>query len=156
MQDDRPNRLPWPPMIYLTATVVGVILGYYRPLPWTQGSPSTVLQGLGAGLALAALLLDLTTVKTFRDHKTTIMPHKGATHLITSGPFAWSRNPIYVANTMLVLAAGFFFANTWLLILAPIAAVLTQKLAIEREEKHLARLFGAEWTTYAARVRRWL
>ena len=80
-------------------------------------------------------------------------PTVAASNLITTGPFAWSRNPIYVGNTVLVIAAGLLFGKLWLILLAPVAAYVTQKLAIEREEKHLAAKFGKEWQDYAARVR---
>jgi protein-S-isoprenylcysteine O-methyltransferase Ste14 len=153
MQNDRPNILPWPPIIYLTTALLGVLAQRAVPLPWFS---SELIKVLGAALAIAALSLDVATFATFRKHKTTIMPNQAATNLITTGPFAWSRNPIYVANTALVMGAGLYFGNLWLVGLAFVAALITQKLAIEREEKHLAAKFGAAWKTYAERVRRWL
>jgi protein-S-isoprenylcysteine O-methyltransferase Ste14 len=156
MQNDRPNTIPWPPIIYVSAAALGVVAQRILPLPWVDGAFATALQILGAILAISALLLDVTTFATFRKHKTTVMPNKGATSLITTGPFAWSRNPIYVANTALVLGAGLYFGNFWLVVSAFVAAGVTQKLAIEREEKHLAGKFGAAWESYAARVRRWV
>jgi protein-S-isoprenylcysteine O-methyltransferase Ste14 len=156
MSEDRPNRIPWPPIIYLGTVLVGLIVDVNFSLPWLSGPIATLLQVLGVLIGLGALFLDVMTVQLFRDHKTTILPHKSASNLITTGPFAWSRNPIYVGNTLLVLAVGLYFGKLWLIILAPVAAFITQKLAIEREEKHLAKLFGTEWQTYAAKVRRWL
>ena len=156
MPIDRPNRIPWPPLIYLTAAVGGLIAEVNYPLPWTTGWQATVLQYMGAILGIGALAVDVISAKTFAQHQTTILPHKAATNLITTGPFAWSRNPIYVGNTLLVLGAGLYFGKLWLVILAPVAAMITQKLAIEREEKHLAEKFGAAWVEYAAKVRRWL
>jgi protein-S-isoprenylcysteine O-methyltransferase Ste14 len=156
MQNDRPNRIPWPPIIYLSAVILGLIVDVNYPLPWVEGPIAFTLQILGAGLAIGALIMDVVTVKTFHAHQTTILPHKGASNLITTGPFAWSRNPIYLGNTLLVLGAGLYFGKWWLVILAPLAAFVTQKLAIEREEKHLAQKFGTEWTSYAAKVRRWI
>ena len=84
------------------------------------------------------------------------MPNRPATALITSGPFALSRNPIYVANTLLVGGLGLAFGIGWLVIAALLGALLTRKLAIAREEHHLAARFGAEWQAYAARTPRWL
>jgi protein-S-isoprenylcysteine O-methyltransferase Ste14 len=156
LPENRPNRIPWPPIIYLTAVLAGLLLHLTVPLPWLSGTPAFVLQVLGAILAVGALLMDVVAVNVFRDHQTTILPHRAASHLITSGPFAWSRNPIYVGNTVLVVAAGLFFGKAWLVMLAPLAAFVTQKLAIEREERHLAEMFGEEWVSYAERVRRWL
>jgi protein-S-isoprenylcysteine O-methyltransferase Ste14 len=156
MQNDRPNTIPWPPIIYISAAVLGVVAQRFWSLPWVGGNLGLVTQVLGAALAIAALSLDVATFATFLKHKTTVMPNKAATNLITSGPFAWSRNPIYVANTALVLGAGLYFGNWWLAGLAFVAAFTTQKLAIEREERHLAAKFGAPWESYASRVRRWL
>jgi protein-S-isoprenylcysteine O-methyltransferase Ste14 len=153
MQEDRPNIIPWPPIIYLGAALLGVLAQRVIPLPGLGGA---VFQIIGALLAIAALSLDMATFTTFRKHKTTIMPNQAATNLITTGPFAWSRNPIYVANTALVLGAGLYFGNIWLVGLAFVAALMTLKLAIEREERHLAAKFGAAWETYAVRVRRWI
>ena len=57
---------------------------------------------------------------------------------------------------MLVAGAGLLFGIAWLVIAAIVAAFLTQKLAIEREERHLAARFGQAWADYAARTPRWL
>ena len=79
-----------------------------------------------------------------------------ATALITDGPFAKSRNPIYTGNTLLVTGAGLLFGLMWLVAAGLIAAFVTQKLAIEREERHLEGRFGVAWKAYAARTPRWL
>jgi protein-S-isoprenylcysteine O-methyltransferase Ste14 len=156
MTENRPNRIPWPPIIYLAAVVLGLALDRQWPLPWLESRLATVALILGVALGAGALLLDVIAFKVFRDHQTTILPHRGASRLITTGPFAWSRNPIYVGNTALVIAAGLVLGSLWFLLLAPVAALVTQKLAIEREEKHLAQMFDAEWEAYATRVRRWM
>jgi protein-S-isoprenylcysteine O-methyltransferase Ste14 len=153
MENDSPNRIPWPPIIYLGAAVVGIILGRILPLPWPEIAGLKLAGGI---LALAAIGWDVTSMLTFARHKANIMPNRAATKLITSGPFAWSRNPIYLGNTLLVLGAGIYFANWWLVGLAIVAAFVTQKLAIEREEAHMAAKFGVEWESYTKRVRRWL
>mgnify|MGYP000231577150 CR=1 FL=1 len=79
-----------------------------------------------------------------------------ATALITDGPFARSRNPIYTGNTMLLTGVGLLTGIAWFILAALIAAFATQKLAIEREERHLATRFGKAWDDYAARTPRWL
>ena len=62
-----------------------------------------------------------------------------------------------LAGALLLLSAAQPDADhLWLVMLAFVAAFITQKLAIEREEKHLAAKFGAAWNNYAGRVRRWL
>lgn len=153
---ERPNRIPWPPIIYLAAFGTGLALQWALPLPWLAEPASRLAHAAGLVLAVAALALDVSAMQAFRRQQTTIMPHRGATSLITSGPFTFTRNPIYVANTMLLLGASLAFGKLWMLLLVPVAAFLTQKLAIEREERHLAARFGQAWQDYAQRVRRWL
>jgi protein-S-isoprenylcysteine O-methyltransferase Ste14 len=91
-----------------------------------------------------------------RRRRANILPHRAATALVTTGPFAWSRNPIYLANGLLLLGLGGLFDNAWFFVAAPVAAFATDRLAIRREERHLAALFGAAWSVYVGRVRRWL
>jgi protein-S-isoprenylcysteine O-methyltransferase Ste14 len=155
-RSETPNTLPWPPLLYGGSALFALGLHWTYPLPWPEGAAQIVLAAAGLCLACAAIALDVTAALAFRRHRTTILPHRGATALITDGPFAKSRNPIYVANTMLVLGAGLLFGIAWLVIAAPAAAFLTRKLAIEREERHLAARFGADWEAYAARTPRWL
>ncbi|WP_373504303.1 isoprenylcysteine carboxylmethyltransferase family protein [Aestuariivirga sp.] len=153
---ERPNTIPWPPLIYLGFAGAGVILHQLLPLGWPEGLLRMVLAAIGLCLVCGGLALELVTALTFRRHRTTILPHRGATALITDGPFARSRNPIYVGNTLLVLGAGLLMGAAWLIPAAFAAAFTTQKLAIEREERHLSARFGKAWDDYAARTPRWL
>lgn len=153
---DRPNRIPWPPLILAGAIGLGFLLGWLLPLPWPTGGAAAALRWLGAALLAAGFALDLSAAAEFRRRRTTILPHRGATALLTGGPFAYSRNPIYVGNLLLISGAGLVFGELWHLVLVPPAAILLQTLAIRREEAHLAAKFGAAWEAYAARTRRWL
>ena len=72
------------------------------------------------------------------------------------GPFSFTRNPLYLANTTLVLGIGLVLGIAWFLLLAVLAAFTVQKLAIEREERHLQPRFGKTYVDYAERVRRWI
>ena len=153
---DRPNTIPWPPILFAGAALIALGLQALLPLPWPGGVWRAVLAMAGLFLAAAGLALDLATMLAFRHHQTTVLPHRGATRLITDGPFRFSRNPIYVGNTLLVAGAGLVFGIAWLIPAGFAGAFATRKLAIEREEQHLARRFGKDWTDYAARTPRWL
>lgn len=155
--EDRPNRIPWPPLLYGGLAVAGFILHYAAwRLPWPQGAAGYGLAATGIAAIVAALLLDIAAFRAFRKHQTTIMPHQGASRLITDGPFRYSRNPIYLGNFLLVGGLGLVFGIVWLVIAALLAAFLVQKLAIEREEAHLALKFGDAWQAYARQTPRWL
>ncbi len=151
-----PNRLPWPPMIYAAAASLAILLHWLLPLPWPNGVFQLTLAAAGLCGLCAGIALEIATALTFRRHRTTILPHRAATTLIIAGPFAKSRNPIYLGNTLLLFGAGLLFGIFWFIPAAFAAAFLTQKLAIEREERHLLARFGKNWIDYASRTPRWL
>ena len=153
---ERPNTIPWPPILYGCAILGGWLLGRHYPLPFLPGLLGEMAFMLGLILIVAAIFIDVRTFLELRKHKTTILPTKGAAHLVTSGPFSFSRNPIYLSNTGLTIGIGLASSNIWLFGTAIAAAFATHNLAILREEKHLTARFGNEWRKYAKRVRRWI
>ncbi len=149
-----PNRIPWPPIIYGAVVVAAVALGALLPGPaWLRGSGWAAL---GWALMLAGIGLDAAAMITMTRQRANILPHRAATALVTVGPFAWSRNPIYLGNTIAIAGAAVAFASPWFLAAALVAAVAVTRLAIRREEAHLAKLFGPEWQAYSQRTARWL
>lgn len=126
------------------------------PLPWFGRPFSDILVAIGALCVGAGVLLDVLAFRALSRAQTTILLHKGSAHLVTSGPFAITRNPIYVGNALLLLGVGLLFGIAWLLPLAMLAAFATQKLAIEPEERHLDARFGKAFRDYRKRVRRWI
>lgn len=148
-----PNRIPWPPLILAGCVILAVALAWVLPLaPFSTGI------SLPLGLLCFALGvgLDFMAMRAMRQRAANILPHRSATALVTEFPFSISRNPIYLGNSLLLAGAGFLFANPWLLISAPVSALLVTQLAIKREEAHLEALFGDAWRRYAAKVPRWL
>lgn len=152
----RPNRIPWPPIIYLAAAAVSILAHVFLPLPWLGAPLSDLLFAAGWLLIVAAVAMDVAAMRAMSRAKTTIMPHRASEHLVTSGPFSFTRNPIYLGNTLLMIGIGLISGVVWFLLFAVIASFTTQKLAIEREEKHLQARFGKRYSDYAKRVRRWV
>lgn len=147
---DRPNTIPWPPLIVAGTALAAVALSRLLPI----GVP---LPGwLGYTVSVAGLCLDLAAVFTMHRQRANILPHRAATALVTSGPFAWSRNPIYLGNTIVLIGAAGFFHDAWFLPAAAVEVWLVTVLAIKREEAHLAIMFGGDWDAYRCRVPRWI
>ncbi|MCP4317164.1 MAG: isoprenylcysteine carboxylmethyltransferase family protein [Hyphomicrobiales bacterium] len=149
----KPNNIPWPPIIALSAVLFSVLAGFVIMLPFPQGP---ILRSVGVLMLLSVVAIDIWSISTLRAAHTTFMPTKGSSHLVTKGPFGYSRNPIYVGNVLLLLALGLILANAWFILFAVVTAVAIQKFAVEREEQHLLAVFGAEYESYCLRVRRWL
>ncbi|MFZ5738505.1 MAG: methyltransferase family protein [Pseudomonadota bacterium] len=149
----RPNRLPWPPILLAIAAMAAVGLGVVLPLPLPRHDAVVWAGYLVAALGLS---IDGWAILTMRAARTNVLPHRAADRLVTWGPFRVSRNPIYLANTLLLLGIGLAFGNGWFVPLALLTAVLVDRLAIRREERHLAIKFGNAWIEYAAATPRWL
>ncbi|MBQ0719140.1 MAG: isoprenylcysteine carboxylmethyltransferase family protein [Gammaproteobacteria bacterium] len=151
--------MPLPPAIYpLICVGGGYFLNKYLPLgaPEFLTGDAALKDKLAAAALLAALLLFAWAIRTLRAHKTTLLPHKAVATLVTSGPFNYSRNPIYLGFNLLLLAMFFSTLNLWLAILAPLNIGLLQYYVILPEEKHLAESFQSAYHDYQSRVRRWL
>ncbi len=93
---------------------------------------------------------------TFKSIDTTILPNQAASHLATNGPFRWSRNPIYVADILIISGIALATGNAWMLITAAVAIFALEEFAIKREEVHLKAKFGHDWDEYSRKVRRWV
>ncbi len=151
---DRPNRIPWPPLLYALVAIAAYGLERWVPLPvwpdiaglrWAGGA--VALGGIGlAGVALAA----------FRSVGTTFDPTGPAAALAERGIYAWSRNPMYVGGVALFLGLALALRSSWLLVAVPLLAVALTRLAILPEEAYLLRRFGDDYRAYVARTRRWI
>jgi protein-S-isoprenylcysteine O-methyltransferase Ste14 len=76
--------------------------------------------------------------------------------LATGGPYSWLRNPLYVANS-LVLLGGFAASGLWAWLPAAVLwFALAYRLAVGHEERRLREKYGADYAAYCARVPRWL
>lgn len=153
---DRPTAMVWPVPIYVAAILAAVLAGVIVPLPWIGRPLADILLAFGWLLVAATVALYATALSAFRRARTTVKPNAAATQLITGGPFKLSRNPLYLANTILMMGLGLVTGNAWFIVLALVAAFSVQKLAIEPEERHLQARFGRAYRDYAKRVRRWI
>ena len=151
-----PSSFPWPPLIYVAAIAASILLHFFYELPWAFPPVSDMLFAAGWLCVAAGIALVVSALRALRTAKTTAAPHKPSTHLVTSGAFSVTRNPIYLGNTLLMIGIGLISGIAWFLPLALIAAFATQKLAIEREERHLHARFGKRYHDYTKRVRRWI
>ncbi|HKZ97614.1 MAG TPA: isoprenylcysteine carboxylmethyltransferase family protein [Hyphomicrobiaceae bacterium] len=151
----RPTPFPWPPVLIAGALAGGWLLGRAYPVAW-PGLDDAAARAVGIGLGLAGLVLFAWAAITLRRRETTILPNKGADHLVTDGPFRFRRNPIYLADVLILFGLAELTKNLWLAIFAVLFAVLVTWLAIIPEERHLEAKFGDAYRDYKAKTRRWI
>ncbi len=154
---ERPNHVPWPPIIYVTAALMASLMQAFFPLQMSFLPGSLIfLQYLGLALIISGLALDVSAMVTMAQAHTNIMPNRSAEKLVVTGPFRFTRNPIYVGNTALLVGLGLWFSNPWLICAAIPVIIAVDRLAIRREEAHLSSRFGNIFEAYAAKVPRWI
>ncbi len=145
--------IAYPPNVLGGAICAGLLLRWAWPQP-LAGWPASLALGLLAGTASAALAL--WARRHFLAAGTPIHPGDATTAIVTTGPYAWTRNPLYVAQgLLLVMAAGLSNSAAVLAMLVPWAGVIRFGV-IAREERYLAERFGETYRSYRSRVRRWL
>lgn len=151
-----PSHIPWPPIIAIAVIAIGVLLSIAYPLPWIPSPAGDMLFAVGCLCIAGMAAFYATAITALRRAKTTVLPTKITEHLVTTGPYGFTRNPIYLGNVLLILGLALVTGNAWLLPLAFVAAALTSRLAIVGEERHLDQRFGKKYRDYAKRVRRWI
>ena len=150
-----PLALTPPPIPYLVCFAVGLVMDGL--LPWSPGWMRSVpVHWLGWLLLLAAAALGAASAVLFLSRRTTVILHHRPTRLVTDGPFALSRNPMYVALTAAYGGAALLIARPWPLLLLPAAVLFLHRVIIPAEERRLSQAFGAAYAEYCRRVRRWL
>lgn len=152
---DRPSAFPWPPLLWFGTMGAAWLMQRVSPLTW-PGIDDMAARIVGWGLGFAGLLLFVWALLTLRAAGTTVLPDKGADVLVTSGPFGRFRNPIYLAQVMILLGLAELTKNIWFVVAAFVHAALVTALAVIPEERHLEAKFGDAYLEYKARSRRWI
>jgi protein-S-isoprenylcysteine O-methyltransferase Ste14 len=142
-----------PPFVYLSSIALGLMIHYVWPARLVPPSVSTPL---GATLTLLAVGLFVGAVRTFRAAGTPIPGNRPTTAIVRTGPYRFSRNPIYLAFSLFQLGLSMWVNSLGLLITFIPAVALMALVVIPREERYLETRFPSEYSAYRAAVRRWL
>jgi protein-S-isoprenylcysteine O-methyltransferase Ste14 len=142
-----------PPLVYLISLILGTVIQLATPFPFL---PGTLALPLGASLVVVAIALLTFSVAKFRAAGTPVPARKPTTVIVRTGPYRFSRNPIYLAFSLIQLGIAMWVNSVWLLATLVGAVALMHYFVIRREEEYLERRFGAQYLNYKASVRRWL
>jgi protein-S-isoprenylcysteine O-methyltransferase Ste14 len=116
---------------------------------------SEIIPWVGVLFCLAGLLLVLWSLISFGESFRVGIDNEHPDKLITSGIFAISRNPIYVAFALILLGQFLIFPN-WILLVYMAAGMWLFHRQVLREEEYLQQHYGKEYSDYSNRVRRYL
>jgi protein-S-isoprenylcysteine O-methyltransferase Ste14 len=151
--DDKSKKKILPPVYFLVAIVLAVLLHFFLPLqqmwlfPWrlTGAIPFVI----GVAVALSADRL-------FRAHGTTVKPFEQSSALVTAGVFSVSRNPMYLGMTLILFGIVVFLGSLAPFVVVIALPILLDRLFIAEEERMLEEVFGERFQEYRNRVRRWI
>lgn len=143
-------KLSYPPLIVLGCIAVQILLNILVPLE--------VNLSLLLGLLILIFSLGIITYAfiELNNYETTYIPDGEPEKLVTSGPFSFSRNPIYLGMAGVLLAIAFLLQSLSALLIPILFISIIQNTWIPHEEKKLAEIFGEEWQTYSEKTKKWL
>lgn len=152
---DTPGVIVFPPLIPLSILILGLVLNLIAPLDLLEQVPllvrivvGTIAFVLGVGMVIGA-------TRHFRQIGTNVNPLQPTLMLATTGIFRWTRNPMYVGGSIVLLGIAIGGALDWVLLLLILSLPLVHYGIILREESYLARKFGEEYRSYQKQVARY-
>lgn len=151
MTSDAPSFRIWPPVALGVPFLVGVIISA------TAGDPFEVgVRWLGWALVAIFVGWNGWALSTMARVGTALLPGGATTTILDTGPFRYSRNPLYIGLVVLDLGLALLWPSFWALLLVPLGFALLWWGAVAPEERYLAAKFGDAYVDYRRRVRRWL
>jgi protein-S-isoprenylcysteine O-methyltransferase Ste14 len=150
---DAPGVITFPALLLLVALALGVGAHFLFPLPVF---PHAVVRVLGGILAVIAAIIAGSARAQMLKAGTNVLPTLPTTAIVASGPYRFTRNPMYLALCLLNLGVGLLLCDVTPIVLTFVLAAVLHWGVILREERYLERKFGGLYSDYKDRVRRWL
>jgi protein-S-isoprenylcysteine O-methyltransferase Ste14 len=142
-----------PPVWLAAALALAWQIGRLDPLHLSLGQAGQFLAGLLIGAGLVLMVLAVIEMRKFR---TTVVPHMEAAHLVTSGIFKRTRNPIYLGDALILAGLILRWEAVLALPVVPLFVWVIERRFILAEEARLARKFGNAFGAYMRDTRRWI
>ena len=153
---DSPGVPVPPPLLFVFGFLAGLLADGVVPVGLFGSARREIAVIGGWGAIAAGLLVMVWGLATFLRPRTAVMPHLPASRLVTSGPYRFSRNPMYVGLTLTYVGLALLIDTAWPLFVLPVVLALLMVMVVRREERYLERAFGEAYRSYRQRVRRWV
>jgi protein-S-isoprenylcysteine O-methyltransferase Ste14 len=142
-----------PPLLFATAIAAGIVLHLAWPLSFMSRA---VRWPIGVMLSMAGVALFVAAIRAFDAAGTPVPGNRSTTAIVRSGPYRFSRNPIYVAFALFHLGIAVSLGSWWLLMTLTVSISVIAISVVPHEESYLEARFGSTYSTYKSSVRRWL
>jgi protein-S-isoprenylcysteine O-methyltransferase Ste14 len=140
-----------PPIIFAVSILIGLLLDKVVPLgAWVISGSIPGMFLIGAGILLAA-----TCIYYFRQVGTSANPYSSTEAISSSGPYRFSRNPMYLSLGLIQIGISLLLNNLWIMAMVLPALVVLHYGVILREERYLEEKFSDQYRQYKNNVRRW-
>ena len=142
-----------PPLLLVLTWIAMILLSLVVPI--AKPFPDTV-RLIGGAFAALGLVLSVIGSRTFKNLGTNIMTFDKPDKLVTTGPFAYSRNPMYLGFAICALGGAVALGSAAALLVAVLFSITLDRWYVQFEEAMMRNTFGADFEAYCSRVRRWL
>jgi protein-S-isoprenylcysteine O-methyltransferase Ste14 len=145
-----------PPTVFVAGFLLALALDRWMFSLRFGGASRPTLVIAGWLLIAAGGSVLLWAMLTFALARTAILPSRPARTIVATGPFRFSRNPMYIGLSSIYVGLSLLMGMAWPLVLLPLVLLSLYALVIRREERYLGDAFGEDYAAYRQRVRRWL
>ena len=147
------KRTIYPPVwLLLGLTTIFACNEYFAGLRFT----SMAGQVLGGVFLIIGLWLLVTAGGLFSRAKTGVIPFRNVSTLVTGGIYRYTRNPMYLGMSLVLLGCAVTVGASVALLVPPVFAIIIELRFIRQEEAMLRDIFPEQFAAYCGRVRRWI
>lgn len=142
-----------PDEYFIVLLVLSILFNFIFPIQRIIFPPYNLI---GIIVIFAGIVMTVFVNFLLLKNHTCINPHELPATMVTSGPFKYSRNPLYLGMTMALLGVGIILGSISPFIFSIIFILIINKFIIPMEEKNLENNFGVKYAEYKKKVRRWI
>ncbi len=142
-----------PPVYFLGALLGMTALHFTLPIAKLIHPPYSYLGVLLVGFGL---WIAIWAARLFSRAGTPIKPFEQSKHLVTSGPYRFTRNPMYLGMVAVLIGVGLFFGTLGPFLLIPAFLYVIQRYFVRPEEVFMEMLFGEDYRRFRSQVKRWI
>lgn len=155
MKEDKDSaHVPVPPPLFL---LLSIFIGMaFQNILTLQFIAAPLRYWIGGILVTFSIGVNIYCAWLFRKEHTAIEPWKTTSKIMTSGPYHWSRNPMYFCFLVFGIGMGILLNNFWIIMMQFLLFWVLKIVVIQREEKYLEHKFPKKYPTYKHNVRRWI